>query len=79
MYGIWKNEFIDNDSCDWYDTHDEALDAWHKTAEEIENGESVYTAKFGEDGGIIEGSTRELRNESGDIFEYDERGNRLWA
>lgn len=78
-YGVWKNDFIDNDTPEYFSSRDDAFDEWHRMAETDTNpGESVYFAKFDEDGDIVEGTCGELRNEDGDIREYDERGNFLW-
>jgi len=80
IYGVWTNDFTDNGCCDWYEDADEAFDAWHKAAEELEDGEYITKAKFdAEDGEIVDGSSDEIRREGEDLHEYDSRGNRLWA
>lgn len=46
MYGVWRNkqEFGDNDSADWYNSCDEALEAARDIA--FESGEVSCIMKF---------------------------------
>lgn len=71
-YGVWT----DAESVEHYTTQAEATDAWHAAAQELEEGESVYIARF-VDGDIDEDFPSYLAIEGGEINEYC-NGERMW-